>query len=298
MRSLYALCSSVTGIDEVPGDAADSEETGLPNGKAISPRDAARCSLDFRRTSRFLRGVHDAVLDARKRFPDTTIEVLYAGCGPFAPLALPLTRRFTPAEIRFTLLDVHERSLRAARQLFRALGLDPYVRDVVRCDAASYRHATSHGVHVVVVEAMQAALEKEPQVAITANLAPQLRPGGAFIPQSIAVDCHLCGLAEEGAPLRVGARLGRVLELAADDYRSRSSSPARVTLAVPDDVEGEHHLALSTTITVFGSIVLGPYESGLTCPRILGDLGRVRAGRRVEFTYDGGENPGFRYGPV
>lgn len=322
---LYSLCSSVTGIGEHSAHVDDADGTRLPGGEAIAPRDAARCVLDHRRTSRFLRGLHAAVLEAQARFPDTPIEILYAGCGPFAPLALPLTTRFSPAEIRFTLLDVHERSLDAARHLFHALGKSDFVRDYVRCDAASYRHAAPHAVHVVVVEAMQAALEREPQVAITMNLAPQLCPGGIFLPERITVDCCLCDAADEfpapptgddaadSLPTGTGGgarvHLGRVLDVSAETCRSLPASgsgdeqggtsfgPKRL-LHVPEQLDGERDLMLLTGITVYDSIALGDHESGLTCPRILFDAGRMRGGEVMEFEYRLGDRPAFSYRPL
>ncbi|HEX8271862.1 MAG TPA: hypothetical protein VF615_04355 [Longimicrobiaceae bacterium] len=318
---LYALCSSVTGIDEHSAHVDDSDGTRLPGGEAIAPRDAARCVLDHRRTSAFLRGLHAAVLGAQARFPDTPIEILYAGCGPFAPLALPLTSRFSPAEIRFTLLDVHERSLDAARRLFHALGKGAFVRNYVQCDATSYEHAAPHDIHVVVVEAMQAALEREPQVAITTNLVPQLCPGGIFLPERITVDCCLGDAAQEfpaadavdpaSTGTGEGARihLGRVLDLNSEACRT-SSEPGRgdgqggtsfgpkTHLRVPEELDGERNLMLLTSITVYDSITLGDDESGLTCPRILFDAGRVRGGEVVELEYRLGASPGFRYRPV
>jgi hypothetical protein len=318
---LYSLCSSIAGIDEGSVHADDSDGTRLPSGEAISPRDAARCVLDYRRTFRFLRGLHAAILEARERFPGATTEILYAGCGPFAPLAVPLTTRFSSAEIRFTLLDVHERSLDGARRVFQALGKSAFVRDYVQCDAASYQHGAPHAVHVVVVEAMQAALEKEPQVAITLNLAPQLCPGGIFIPERITVDCCLCDVAKEFPALPAGAHaadslpagtggrgrvhLGRVLDLTAEGCRDLSASSSgdehgRTSLAltllhVPEDLDGEYDLMLLTAITVFGSIALDEHESGLTCPRILFDAGQVHGGKVMEFEYRLGDEPGFRY---
>lgn len=319
---LYSMCSSITGIGEHSAHAEGAAGTRLPGGEAIAPRDAARCVLDHRRTSRFLRGLHAAVLEARARFPDAPIEILYAGCGPFAPLAVPLTTRFSPAEIRFTLLDVHERSLDAARRLFQALGKSAFVRDYVRCDAASYQHAAPHPVHVVVVEAMQAALEREPQVAITMNLAPQLCPGGIFIPERITVDCCLCDAAEEFPALPAGAdaadpssigtdggariHLGRVLDLSAEacrglpasgsgDEQGGTSFGPKLVLRVPEELDGERDLMLRTSITVYDSIALEDHESGLTCPRILFDAGRMRGGEVMELEYRLGDSPGFRY---
>ena len=326
VTALYSLCSSVTGIVENSNHADDRDEIGLPSGKAISPRDAARCVLDYKRTSKFLRGIHAAILDAQARFPNTTIEILYAGCGPFAPLAIPLTSRFSPTEIQFTLIDIHKRSLNAAEHLFQVFGLTPFVRDYIHCDAASYKHDAHHVIHIILVEAMQAALEKEPQVAITMNLAPQLCAGGIFIPERIAVHCYLCELTNEFPDLRVEgdtatsfsagsagdavrANLGRVLELTAGnccnllasngsgEHRGGALSP-KVILDVPNDLDGDFNLMLLTTITVFDSIALGDYESGLTCPRVLHDLGKIGGGMRIELAYSLGDKPGFKYRPL
>jgi hypothetical protein len=168
---------------------------------------------------------------------------------------------------------------------------------------------------------MQAALEKEPQVAMTMNLAPQLCSGGIFIPESIAIDCYLCDLANEFTHLPVEGdaasslptgreairvKLGRVLELTAgncrnllasgggDEHRGISLSP-KVILDVPQDLDREFNLMLLTTITVFDSIALVDYESGLTCPRVLHDLGKIRGGMRIELVYSLGDKPGFKY---
>jgi hypothetical protein len=316
---LYSLFSSVSGLDEER--IGDCDATRLPNGEAISPRDAAACLLDAARTSQFLRGLHAAVLEAQKRFPGTTIEILYAGCGPFAPLAIPLTTRFSTDEIRFTLLDIHQRSLDSARLIFHTLGKDAFVRDYIQADAALYKHDASHVIHIVVVEAMQATLEKEPQVAITMNLASQLCPGGIFIPERITISCYLCDPAKELAGVVSGVRpahslsadgggsvrfnLGTVLELVAPHGGDLLTStkivdPARPFLTpkrlrIPGELESGSCLMLSTVINVFGSITLQEYESGLTYPKFLWDAGRIQPGQLIEFAYQLGDKPGFKY---
>ena len=319
---LYSLCSSITGIDEHSDHADDLDGIGLPSGEAISPKDAARCVLDHGRTSKFLRGLHAAILEAQKRFPNTTIEILYAGCGPFAPLAIPLTSGFSSAEIKFTLVDVHKRSLNAARRIFQVLGKGSFVRSYIQCDAASYQHDEPHVIHIVVVEAMQAALEREPQVAITMNLAPQLCTGGIFLPERITVDCYLCDPTKEfpalhaeadaadhlspGRRYKVRVNLGRILELTAggcrillvssdDAERRETHLTSKLLLNVPEDLDGEFNLMLQTAITVFDSIALDEYESGLTWPRILYDVGKMRGGAAIEFEYRLSSRPGFKY---
>ena len=303
---LYNIFSQITGVQDNSSDPADHQETILPSGKAISPRDAARCVLDFARTTTFLRGIYRAILEAQKRFPNQQLEILYAGTGPYATLAVPLTTKFGADEIQFTLLDVHERALHSAERIFATLGLQAYVRDYIQEDATRYRH--NRPVHMIITETMQRGLEKEPQVAITMNLAPQLIENGIFIPQEILVDACLYDVSREFAMLpagsdesafrdvekqRVRINLGRVVELTAvsacvphDDYHL---SP--ITIEVPDEVPPGFQLMLRSKVKVFAEHILDEYDSGITNPLLLENVWKNRAGNRLEFIYSLGPEP-------
>jgi hypothetical protein len=124
-REMHAFFSDLTDRSVDFSDPEDHRESLLADGKAISPRDAARCILDYARTRSFLGGVRAAVIEALRRFPDLPIEILYAGCGPFAPLVLPLTTEFTADQLQFTMLDIHERSLDSVRRIVETLDLTP-----------------------------------------------------------------------------------------------------------------------------------------------------------------------------
>jgi len=165
VNRLHLLFSALSGIDDDTDGTWSSCDTLLSNGLAISPKDAGRCAVDSARTSKFLRGIYAALLKAQTRFPSGPIEILYAGCGPFATLAIPLATRFTADEIQFTLVEINHRSLELAEKTFRAFGLSDFVRDYIQTDAASYLHPGT--LHMVITETMQKALSKEPQVAIT-----------------------------------------------------------------------------------------------------------------------------------
>ena len=280
---LHSLFSGLTGLAN-ESDPRDMQHTVLRHGRAISPKDAAMCIDDFARTSKFLRGIHAALTELQKRFPDEQIKVLYAGCGPFATLAVPLATRFSADQVQFTLLDIHQRSLELVELLFRTCSLTEYVQDYILADACTYTHPQKP--HLIIAETMQKALYKEPQVAITINLAPQLHQKGIFIPEAISVDAVIFDQAKEFSFVpkdvdeagltnwqdeRVRIILGRLLDLpcGVSDLPLNAATLPPVVLEIPTDVGINRELMLRTTVKVFDSVLLGEYESAITCPHIL-----------------------------
>ena len=249
----------------------------LPSGKALSPSDAANCTKDALRTAVFLRGVNAGIIEARRRFPGQRIEIVYAGTGPFAPLAIPLLTRYSPAEVRLTLIDVHASAIESARAIVMHLGFQDYVRAFITGDATAYEHPRGVPLHIVMAEAMQRALSVEPQVALTRNLVAQLEPGGILIPERIGVDFALGSV-----------RVGRVAELTA-----AARLPHR-TLRMPRPPVGCRAMYL-TTIDVFGGHSLRENDSGLTQPQVLWDLLNVREDERIAFCYEASDRPGIRW---
>src|ERR1044071_7586889 len=197
VTSLDRLFRDTTGLHENTVDPYESSDISLPAGSAISPLDAGRCLLDLRRTAAYLRGVYHAIQEAQRRFPREVIHVLYAGCGPFAPLCLPLLPLLAGQSVHFTLLDVHARALESVQAILAALRMEGGKGDCLVCDATQYRHPDQQPLHVIVSETMQQALEKEPQVAILMNTAPQLVLGGLMVPEMIVVDAVLTDMAQE-----------------------------------------------------------------------------------------------------
>ncbi len=292
----HALFSELAGFHSNLSPRDETQDISLPSGMAISPRAAARCLTDHYRTTMFVRGVQAAIHDLHARFPGETLEVVYAGCGPSAPLCfLPLLVT-GPDAIRFTLIDAHQRSMAAARQIATALRLEQNVRDYVCADAAAYRHPGDLPLHLVVTETMKRALEDEPQVAITANLVPQLARGGVLVPERISVSAYLTDAAKEftppEAPQRERIFLAELLEVSARTAHTLHA-PSTIPVNIPRLPHSRYMLALSTFINVYGPHSLDENTSGISLPVWLRNIRAEDTPAIVEFTYQIGERPGF-----
>ena len=128
-QDFFDLGEAISGVGEQSVEASQLSDTILPNGKAVSPLTAARCVREFARTSRFVRGLYEALLEAQHRFPGQKIHTLYAGSGPYATLILPLLTILPRDEFRFTLIDIHPLALESARKVIHYFGFDDFIVD-------------------------------------------------------------------------------------------------------------------------------------------------------------------------
>lgn len=285
------------GMDEWqidPAGADSARPTALPAGEAISPQRAVLCLREHWRTAVFLRATDAAVRAARAKFPGETIHLVEAGCGPAAPMALSVAARYAPEEVQVTLLDIHAASLADARRLAAGLGVARSLRACVCGDAAAVRFAEAERPHVIVAEVLRRALKKEPQVAVTRALAPQLRAGGFFLPERIEV--ALGSVRGTGEARRVET-FG---EVCAVDARAEAPAtdaagrlPVRV-VAVPAGTRGP--LQLFTRLRVFGAHELRDCDCSLTMPEPWRGVPEefLRAGGELRFAYEISADPGVR----
>ena len=300
------LCSEVSGIEPDRSFDAWAGDSLLEDGVAIAPEAAAHCVKDYQRSVVFIRAAHAAIRAARARFANQRIEILYAGCGPFATLLLPLLGRFKVGELDVHLLDIHQQSLDSAQRLIEHFGLQAHRINYVQDDACSYRHPGRP--HIIIAETMQKSLEQEPQVAVTANLAPQLNARGVFIPEKIEVTLCLADLQAESAAFKRGetldpdtlVKIGRRYPLATvislthqdvapllqqakkSDVTGRTAlKPVEVT--IPDITHlNDLSALLFTRIQVFEQYQLRDYESEITLPLRCTEMAALRAGDRYQ----------------
>jgi hypothetical protein len=322
LQEIHAICSEITTVRGDVLEPHHDEETFLDGGVAISPHLAARCLFDPLRTVQFLRGIHAGIHKAMRRFPGEPVHLLYAGCGPYATLVLPLTTQFSPEQIQLTLIDIHQDSIEGVKRLVKVLDVADYVVACRQADAITYRHPDSVPLHVVVCETMQAGLAQEPQVAIMLNLLPQLEGHGIFIPENIVVEACLNDPRQEdigllmhrdefGFPVgRETARqserleLGRILALNMETAREMNHDNGRAkgrdvipltTIEGPERADGADEFLFMTTVSVFGSFELAPYACELSFPLRVHELSPVEGGTRIQFSYAFEPKPGLRH---
>ena len=312
---LGTFCADVTGYNGRNEDDSFRQRTWTDYGVAIGPDQAAACLREQLRTKRFLQGAHAGIEAARARFPGEPVRVLYAGCGPYALLALPFIGRYTPDQLAITLLDLHPESLTAVRKLTRALGLaeGEYFTEFVEADATRYRPPADQPLyHVLISETMCHALIKETQVAITANLIPFLHPQGTLVPEAIHVEAVLADPGYEvkvasGSMARADATadqrvLGTALRLdarTATAMRAPDGSPRiepePLHVALPEDRGRHRALRLRTTIRVHGNLYLHEGDTSLTLPYKIQELDDREIYPDLELRYIGHGDPRYEW---
>lgn len=290
MDDFSRLCSRIGGVYPDRSFNAWAGDSFLASGIAINPRAAAHCVTDYRRSVVFLRGLFAALQAGLERFPSRPLRVLYAGCGPYATLLLPLLPCFKAGELEVHLLDIHQRSLDSVQTLLEHFELSAHRVHTVQADASGYQHPQS--LHLIVAETMQKSLEQEPQVAVTCNLAPQLCDEGLFLPQQIDVELVLLNEAEQTQDPGNYYPVARVFSL--DATAPPNLAPRKVTLpSTPGP--GPYRACLLTRIQVFGGYRLSPWESEISLPRPCPEIKPVRSGETFEIGYQPGRYPGFKF---
>ena len=315
LRAAQAWCAwglALLGIDERTSTSQSSAfhtDTGLETGKAISPFSAAICVREYRRTAVFLQAMQAAIKAAQERHPGEIIHVVEAGCGPLAPLAFAMAAHFPVDQVSFTLLDLHPASLAGARRVAEELGLTRSVRAYLEADVTKMRFPEAERPHVIACEVLLRALTREPQVAATLNLAPQLRADGFFLPECIDVDAVLFDSDEYFRPAMTpeefdarratGVKeLGNVFSLEAaslDKLKHRGErSLEAATISVPPFGAGNWEFQLFTRIRVFREHVLNDFESSLNMSqpvRLPKQI--IENGGEARFVYEMSSDPGL-----
>jgi len=282
----------------------------LPTGFAVSPSQAALCIRELSRTAGFIRGVNNAIQTSLEKNESLPIQVLYAGCGPYALLALPLMSIFSAQEVRFTLIDINKESLFHAQELVKELGYQDFVTEYVLADASEYQIPPNKTPNVIVSETMNVCLGKEPQVSVMRNLLGQV-PTAIFVPKSVTVKAALVNPTKEFFALpsdhtgeipkaeRDRLELGTIFQLNAQSIKEWDSEeenflPA-ATITIPAYDRNRYELTLLTQVDIDDENILKCHNSSLTQPQPLRLPETFCNGGELSFCYRLGAKPELAY---
>ncbi|MEP6793639.1 MAG: hypothetical protein ABJB16_04885 [Saprospiraceae bacterium] len=307
---LYKTLLHINNLDSL--DEKNREHLSLDSGEALGLTWAAMCIKDIMRTKRFMDGIYAAVTDILLIHPEKTIHILYAGTGPFATLVLPLTARFIPKQLQFTLLEVNETSFTSLQKLVTILHLEKYIHRLEKADATKWTLPANEHIDIFITEAMQQGLKSEPQVAICMNIVPQLSMETIMIPQQITLAAALLNEPERMLEKSIPGRLiksiytlGTVFNLTKETILTLAKSyqqsnepeftfPGKTLVIQADMVEHYPILYLLTNIRIYKEVRLWIDESPLSMPLKLADLRKHLPGE-IKFQYRSGKNPGMQH---
>lgn len=306
IHELLTELAIVSGFD---GSEEWHHDVQASSGMAIGVNEAARCLLDYRRTGQFFRGMYAAIFEAKQRFPGETIQVLYAGCGPYAPFFTLIAPQFSPEEVQFSLIEINEESLTVARMLIRELRLEDYLQDSYLGDATLFQVPDAADFHILFTETMDTALEREPMVSILLNLLPQMCKDVLVVPRNVSVEGVFFSEADLPDGMEAlweitadyhGHSLGTVMDMAEalETYLGMPTPEDKIfhelQCELPEPSRRDY-FALFTTVEVWDNIFLYKNESDITDLRVrkLDDLPTCDY---INFEYKLDEEPELKFG--
>jgi hypothetical protein len=237
------------------------------------------------------------------------IQILYAGCGPFATLLTPLLTIFNKDQIQCTLLEINPLSILMLNKIIETLEVESCIKEIINIDATQYVIDQNNVPDIVICETLQAALRKEPQVAIYLQLGPQVNEKTIFIPEQIDIHCGLLnssldhkrmmGELDEGDSSFL--LMNPLLKLSKNTYKilpDSASLPAKQLFAteaqLSDDLSGFDRVCIFTKIKLYQEIELDYWESPLTIPIQYSGLRPEQAGTELNVHYELSDEPEFK----
>lgn len=291
---------------------SDVNETLVQGGIALSSSGAADCVDDYLRTVSFIKGIYKALTKSFNDFPEKKINILYAGCGPYATLILPLLPLFSKERINAVLIDINKSSIESVHNILSAVGLEDYNLELIEGDAVTFKIPQNFSVDLAISETMHYALTREPQVAITKNIINQMSPEVIFIPQEIRIDLAYSFFdyepyvkntlnevkgRKEMQPYPHNVFVDRLFTINKEHF-SRENYDSKIEsnfYPLPDNFEDHPDVCIFTEIKIFEDIELKTAESYITNPYCLVSMYGIKDYSEIQLVYDFSEIPKWSY---
>ncbi|MDQ6530807.1 hypothetical protein [Flavobacterium sp. LHD-85] len=291
---------------------SDENETIVSGGIALSSSGAADCVEDYLRTVSFIKGIYKALIKLLNDSSEKKVNILYAGCGPYATLILPLLPLFDKERINAVLIDINASSLESVENLISTIDLREYNLQMIESNAITYNIPEDFIVDLAISETMHYALTREPQVAISRNIIRQLPSRAIFIPQEIRIDLAYSFFDYEPYLKKVINEVKGYKELQPypnkvfvdrlftinKEHFGRENHNSKIESAfytLPATFENYPDLCLFTEITIYDDIELKTAESYITNPYCLVSLYGIQDYSEIKLIYDFDDIPKWLY---
>ena len=304
VMALKELLLEAQGTPIAYDNPADGESY-TDNGLAVSPKWAEMCLDEFVRTIQFLRGLNTAIQTVKTHSNGQPVRVLYIGCGPFASLALPLMSLYSAEEVVFTLIDIHHESADSVMRITTHFGLADRIESLRVTDALTYQVDPVNPPDILVMEIMQASLDKEMQVPVARHILQQA-PSVIMVPEEIHVEVKLIEPSVEYSAMfssdvealaRSRQTVGRVFSLTKETVSAWAGIEADVLPAamikIPEYSSDTHQLSMFTEIVTYGQHRLNNRDTSLTAPQVHASIVSTTPGDHIQFEYQLGQCPGL-----
>ena len=275
LENIHELFAQL-GASDAYGNTGRDSSADTP--QAIAPAWAAMCMFDIARTVAFVAGIRQAIAHKIKH-SQHPVQVLDAGCGPYALLCLLPALYFSPGQVLFYAIDIYPQNISSARKLVAALGMQHYFKQVDCEDALQYPWTQPLPPDVAITETMNRALYKEPQVAISLQLARLLSPQGILVPALVKVNLVCINknikaaamqtdpAGEPPDPSKYQSQLGNIISLHKQSTPDSVFADPLVTLEIPAYYDpATFQLELHTEVTVYGDHIIRNNEAAITLP--------------------------------
>jgi len=306
-KELSGFYKRITADDQAFNLPADNEKSIL-GGQALSTLHAADCTDDYLRTVFFIKGVNKAVNRLCADNPERQVNIVYAGCGPFATLLIPLLSIFSKNQICAILLDINNSSIHSVKKIISILGLNDYQLMLIEADATTYQKPESFAIDLLLSETMHYALTSEPQVSIIKNFLPQLHQQSIIIPQEISIDLAYSFYSKEPflkdadtlcdndalKPYPMRSDVGNLFKLS-KNFNQLSATPDNKIISspylIPEEFSEYPDICLFTSLKIYDDIELNTAESYITNPYCVTSLFNIKAHLGFQLIYDYNEVP-------
>lgn len=293
-----------------------SNETIVTGGVALSSFDAGSCVDDYLRTVYFIKGIHKALTKLCNDYPEKSINILYAGCGPYATLLLPLLSLFDKNSINAILLDINVSSLDSVQNLISIIGLEEYKLQLIEANAITYKKPENFIIDLAISETMHYGLTREPQVAIVKNIITQMPTHGILIPQEINIDLAYTFYAKEPfiqdavhsikgynelQPYIFRIDLDRLFTISKEHFNGQIKNESKFEsnfYNLPDDFSNHPDLCIFTELVIFDDVELKTAESYITNPYCVTSLYNLEGSSAFQLVYDITGIPQWTYNSI